>query len=774
MSRLLKIGVFSLSLSALPLEAKTKQTPAVPKKPSTDDIIQNFSFVGDFELKEETRINSGHEIFWRYPYVIPKVTFDLDLEQDFNSEALKKEFPQTEGEGRAIEHLNSGRLLFLNQQVDEARKTWLGGRARYGKEYPYHRRNDYFIASSFLHLGIQKWRKNGYNYDESDLRQIFVNASTFLSWAFDRKKDLPDPLLDGLAPRAYYNLATIYYVYGRWAGVLGATNLGLDYLRKTGRSEYRREFRRMLAETYIKNQNYLEAIREYDVTLRQDEGVESSARIFARIGDIYFSLNNFELAEEVYDAANRIDSERNAITPSQYILRGESLFWIGKFDEARKQMQYALQTMSLPQVKQDVPLDMQALASLRIADSWLASKNMEKAKVAYFSHSQEFKGHITENYARIRLACLELPIYEGNNIRHARELLASLKDQADSLPSVAQEMAWTCETASYAQHERTAEMIERVRRFAELYPDSDLLRSLVDPVREVQSKSIDSFFANGDPHGAVQFFEKTRSFLYPQVSDELGRKLFEAYVDVHQSEKALPFLKAYEDGTLDASGLLRLAVALAEIGQSAEGKDREHWLKRNRNLVQRFFEKKLQFEQQPSVRLSFRRIMETEMGRIYRPWILGEALRWADADLSIGCDLVYPLMQTPAVGPDGHLPKEIAAKTQTFIETHLKNLLRFETNCAYSLMEFEISNPHASKAALVDVYLKRDYLPVDPQTAPLFWTLAEHVLKEGDHEGAERLWKFLVEKGNASMPEVRYAKARLDKRRTELEDLWQD
>lgn len=774
MLRFLKIGTFVLCLSALPLQAKTKKAPVVPKKPSADEIIKNFTFVGDFELKEETRINSAHEVFWRYPYVIPKVNFDLDLEQDFSSEALKKNFPKTDGQGRAIEHLNSGRVLFLNQQVDEARKTWLGGRARYGKEYPYHRRNDYFIASSFLYLGLQRWIKNGRNYDDSDLRQIFVNASTFLSWAFDRKKDLPDPLLDENAPRAYYNLAAIYYNYSRWAGVLGATNLGLEYLHKTGRSEFRRQYRRMLAETYIKDKNYLEAIREFDMTLRQDEDMESSARIFERIGDIYFALNNFELAEEIYEAANRIDAERHAITPAQYILRGESLFWVGHFADARKQMQYALQTMSLPQVKDEVPLDMQALASMRIADSWLADRNMEKAKIAYFNHAQEFRGHITEAYARIRLACLELPIYEGNNIRHARELLAELKDQADRLPTVAQEMAWTCEMASYAQHERTAEMIDRVRKFSQKYPDSELLKSLVEPVREVQSKSIDSFFASGDNYGAVQFFEKTHSFLYPKVNDELGRKLFVSYVDIHQSEKALPFLKAYESSSLDSNGLLRLAVAFAEIGQGMKGKDRDAWIKRNKDLAQRFSDKKVQFEPEPAVRLSLRRIMESEMGKFYNPWILDEGLRWANADTSIGCDLVYPLMQKVVDSPDSRLPKESLLKTQSFIEEHLKDLLRFETNCAYSLMEFEISNPYASKSALVNTYLKRDYLPVDPQTAPLFWSLAEHALKEGDREGAERLWNFLVQKGDPAMAEVRFAKARLDKRRTELEDLWQN
>jgi hypothetical protein len=89
-------------------------------------------------------------------------------------------------------------------------------------------------------------------------------------------------------------------------------------------------------------------------------------------------------------------------------------------------------------------------------------------------------------------------------------------------------------------------------------------------------------------------------------------------------------------------------------------------------------------------------------------------------------------------------------------------------------MEFEIANAKAPRAGLVDRFLKRDYLPVDAKSAALLWTLSEHALQEGDRASAERIWNYLVQKGSGSMPEVRFAKARLDKRRTELEDLWKE
>ncbi|RZA13404.1 MAG: hypothetical protein EOP10_29800, partial [Proteobacteria bacterium] len=165
-------------------KAKLSAKP-IERKPTADEIVKNFTFIGDFDIKDETRNNSS-EIFWRYPSTIPKVNFEMKLEQ--SPEKLKVNFPITMGEGRAIEHLNTGRNLFLEGNYEEARQTWLSGRARFGKNYAYHRRNDYFIASAFLYKSYKNWLANGKKWDAPDLRQDFVNGNSFLSAAFDKKK----------------------------------------------------------------------------------------------------------------------------------------------------------------------------------------------------------------------------------------------------------------------------------------------------------------------------------------------------------------------------------------------------------------------------------------------------------------------------------------------------------------------------------------------------------------------------------------------------------
>lgn len=747
---------------------KTKvSAKAPPKKPSAEDVVKNFTFIGDFDQKDETR-NNSQEIFWRYPYSLPKVGFEVQLER--SKEKLKEYFPITVGEGRAVEHLNKGRNLFLDDNYEDARQTWLSGRARFGKNYPFHRRNDYFIASAFVYKSYENWLKAGKKYDAPGLRQDFVNGNTFLSAAFDKKKDIPDELLDKVAPNAYYNQAAILYNYDRFAGVVGAANNGLDFLRKTGRTEHRRDFHRMLAEVSIKGQDYLEAVRSIDMTLRQDHDPATAGSLFARVADIYFALNNFELAEEVYDAANLIDTEFRQIKPSQYVLRGEALFWTGKFEEARKNFQYAINSQSLPRSQEVLDEKMSALASLRTADTYLAEKNLEKAKIAYFSHSQEFRGSPTEVFAKLRLACLELPAYKGKNIGHAREILAELKDQLDKIPPVAQELAWTCEMASYAQHERNAEMVDRVRKFASLYPESELLKSLVEPLRDVQSLAIDPYFKKGDLYGAVLFYEKTKASLYPKVSDDLAKNLFVAYVDTHQSEKSTPFLKTYEESKPDKLGQLRLAVAYSELASSEKGKTRSALLEKLSGQMRDFVKDETFFEKKDDVLLAIDRIKNSAGREIVMPWLFDQALLWAKDDISVACDMVYPLLQN--ITDSKRLTPKIAKDADEFINSHLKDLLRFETNCAYSMLEYETNYSKLKKSDLVERYLKRDYLPLDAQTVPIFYNLAEQARSEGSIDAAKKVWTLLASKADPKLPETRFAKQRLDERKTELENLW--
>ena len=726
-----------------------------------DTIVKNYTIIGDFNMKPEIRDNSK-EIFWRYPVKLPRVNFPFVF-PDLESEQGRAEFPRTDGGGRQYQHLNLGRQYFLSQDFENARKTWLGAKARYGKSYKYHRRADYFIASSFFKLGQQALEKHRQDYENVEVREKFVNASTFFSWSYSVKKDIPDPLLDRLAPRYFYNLAAIYFRYERWGGAFGTVQDGLEFLRFTGRTEYRSQLRRMQAEMYIRNRDYLNAAQELDIALQQDADHQEAGEIFARLADIYFDLNNFELAEEMYALAIRVDKEQKTMKPWHYILRGESLFWLGKFDQSQKMMNYGLALASSLDVVGYLSNELQALASIRIADSYLALGHTDKARLAYFQHYDQFRNHETSRVARLREACLELPYYEGNNIKHSRNLLVELKKDAALLPPVAQELIWTCELASFTKHDRNPELVERVRQFYERYPRSDFLASVLEPLREVQAKKIDNYWSAGDQHGALDFFEKTRNILFENIDERLRRKLYSAYTDAFQSAKAMEFVTSAPNRTDE--DIIRLATVISEY-KSDDPKIHDKNMKLAASLSNKTWNAPLN----DGNRLLVDRIISSENGPLHLNWIyrLGES--WVEQDFSVTCNILYPALQRLA--PKASKQPTYQKKVLLFVDSYLEDLFRYETNCAYSVLEFELNLLRENGKLLGNRYLKREFIPINKVTGNLFYSVAEINNSQNNSFYAEEIWKYIVRNANDDIPEKRYSRLRLSKQRNETERLW--
>ncbi len=774
-------------------------------------IIAKYAFVGDFNIKPETRPLNSEEVFWRYPLKIPKNVFPFAWYE--NDELLQKAFPATTGDGRDFQHINRGRQLFLEGNYDEARTTWLSARARFGKEHEYHRRIDYFIGQSFLALGMKE-------EDPEKKRRHLHNAATFLSWAFQVKADLKDSLLDQEAPRATYNLAAIYYLYDRYAAAFGAANDGLNFLRQHGRTDFRPAFRRLVAESYIQNRSYLEAVQELDQTLREDIDKKTAASIFARVGDIYFDLNNFELAEDAYALAGKIDQEALLVHPTRFVLRGEALFWMGQFSDAQNMFHYARSSENFPNSEEQLSYDFAAVASIRMADSWLgrtdfkkieaAKKNvvaidrkaespralqteknrakdalkqallpLEKARLAYFRHADEFRNHPSAIDAKIRLACLELPEYEGKNIKHARDLLAELKAQKQPtdkasgqipLNEEALHLAWACETASYAQHERTKDMVERVRTFAGKYPHSRFLNSLVEPVRDVQARDIEPYFQRNDLYGATSFFEKTRKILFPKVSDDLKRRLFNAYADINHSDRAAEFWAVAQKHAKTDIDFLRLAAVAAEN----DIKTQSIWKKRNAELGSILRGRTWSIGAEELPRLYVSRILTSKAASYHLPWLYQLSRKWSDKNILLTCELVYPTLSR--LWDQKSVPNSernwVQNETTEIIDKRLVDIFHAQPTCGYSLMEFESRVYRQQMKRLAQRIASRPSIPIDPVTANIIWTLSERLYAADDTPSAQTLWRYLRDNGSADIVEVKYAKARLDNRRTEFEKLW--
>jgi hypothetical protein len=330
-------------------------------------------------------------------------------------------------------------------------------------------------------------------------------------------------------------------------------------------------------------------------------------------------------------------------------------------------------------------------------------------------------------------------------------------------------MATTCEMASYAQHERTPAMVDRVRKFSSSYPNSEFLKSLVDPVREVQAKNIEPFLEAKDHFGTIDFFEKTRKSLYPKVADNLAYQLFVAYVDTNKSEKAEEFLNVYRTQAKGDLDTLRLAVALSELSEKADPKKLAEFTKESRGLAKTIENFSAGLKADDAMRLYLVRIMSSKQADVHYPWVMKLAMSWAEKDISTACNMVYPLLEKYRMSQGNEVSPKLA---ENFISSNLMDMLRFETNCAYSLMEYELGLYKGRMKELASLYEKRTFVPLNTYTANVLWNVAEGCRQEGASSEARRIWQYLVDKGSQDLPEVRFAKARLDSRRTELENLW--
>lgn len=731
-----------------------------------EKILENYTVVADLAQKPEDRPISK-ELFWKYPLKIKRPEFPIHVEF---AEA-EREFPATVGSGLAYHHLNLGRVKFLEGDLEAATKIWLAARARYGHDFPHSRRNDYFIGYAFLQEA-KRHHDRGSPWDQLPARGSLSNAAAFLSWAFVVKKaQTNDPVVEYVTPKGLYNLAAVYHWVGRYAGAYGAAQSGIDYLRKTGRREFRPHLRRIVAESFIENRSYLEALQELDQAIRQDPDPKLAAPMFARMADVFFDLNNYELAEDLYALANRVDLGLKQISPMQLVLQGESLFWLGRFDDAQRVLSYAIDGMGHARSEGLLDENMAAYAWLRVADGYLARERLDEARLAYNKVWFEFRRTPAARIARIREACLDLPVYEGQNIAHARTHLDEVKDD-EQLPVQARELAYACLVSSIAAKERTDAMVERVRGFADRFPESRFLKNLADPVREVQAGRLDEYLKSRDYYAAASFFETHRQRLFAKVDEAMGGRLFVAYVAIHESEKAREFYAMHAKAS--AGEDLDLLVRAAFLAEVATG-DGDRWRAAVADTVkalrEREWSKQLGAEEEGYVR----RILAASGAGDHLEWVFNASLAWAKFEKRYVCDMQYPVLSRLAVSArerGGEDEALLRRRIQDLLDQSLALTLREDETCGLSMLGLEADAFAHAPHELAGRYLARRDLQMTRSLASLFWNAAEISAQAGDDNDAKALWKEVAERAPLDALEKRMASLRLDPTRSEVDQLW--
>ena len=668
-----------------------------------DEIINRYQIIGDFRTRPAERPVSK-EFFWRYPFPLPKAVFPIN----HSLGDLPEELPSTEGNTKPIQHMNFGRIIFRRNKFEEARKIWLAGRARYGKSYPFHRRNDYFISLAYLKISEGIFKQFNYNRFDKGVRLTYSNTATFLSWAFIKKRDLEDAELDKITPRALYNLAAIYYKFDRYNGAHGTAEEGLNFLRKTGRKDYRPHFRRIISETWIRDRQYLNAVRELDTIIRQEKNMTQAVHSFVRLGDIYFDLNNYHLAEEAYHLSQKINQKIGKVLPLSFILRGESLFWLGKFEEAQKALKYGINSISYKHAQQKVSDNFRSFAYLRIADAYLARykddmKNrgllsnakkipslLSKARLTYHKVSHEFPHTEAAKIAKIRRACLGLPVYLGNNIKHARNDLIAAKSEL--IPLQALELAGSCYVLSYSDVSKNSEVfVEKVKEFYKSFPKSRFLGQYIEPLKELRRQHLDNFLEKKSYHKAITYFEDNRNVLFKNLNILQKQSLFEAYLEVMQADKAAEFWSDFsKKNLLHDHNFIKAAVFLSEV--TKKGPHGKKWGGILAGLITKKQTKKMDLKMTDTNRNSLLRILNAPRFKSNLPWIYFVVKKWGKDNRQILCQLVYPtLSKWNQSNPSATQKKLIWNEISKITQKEFPLLFSISPGCSESFLNLEKS-----------------------------------------------------------------------------------
>lgn len=755
-----KIYFYSLALTTTYLTSS--HAFADIKKKSFEEIIKSYSIVGDFSQKRTYRQVSD-EIFWPYKYKIIQPTFKI--EPQFTS--LKTELPPTEGHGRAVDHINKGRKFYLEGNYEAAKDTWLSSRARFGTTNMFHRRNDYLLGYAFLKLALEDKLKNGYSWLNPNISMMLDNATTFLSWAYMIKKDIQDPLVDQNTPKGLYNLASIYFIKNRYSGAFGAATEGLNFLRRTGRKDYRTSLRRILAESFIRNRSYLAAVRELDTAIRQDPDMSQAAKIFARIGEIYFDLSNYELARDMFLLANELHSRLGLTDPQLNILLGETMFWLGDFELALYFLNSGIHASTYQKSTRQLHNTILKQGNLRLADAYLAAKKYEKAKLHYFKVEMNFPRTAVSEIARVRRACLELPFYKGNNVKHARELLQSVRSQSIDMPKAAIEQAWACEVSSYSKAEQNSKMLSRIREFYAKYPKSKFLASLIEPLKSIKQKKLNNFLEAEDSYSLVEYFEANRTRLFSRPSEAMKKKLFAAYVDIHLSDKAKEFYNAYrkESGNL---ATIRKILFILENNLDKESNFRIQLDDFQKSLIN----SPLSPSEQNLASGYLTRLSAVASSVDLNVWLLREYKAKSSDDPTIVCDLIFPTLsrlQTIINTKQSSILKKEVSQINASI---FPQIIDSQPSCATSMLDLEYQAHLKNPKELYEIYKTRYTWENNQLLNSYILSLSEDLHKARQSNEATELLRTLLARTPPATIEHKLAKQKLERLSTVQENLW--
>lgn len=491
------------------------------------DILKRYVFYGDFSEKEIRPAK-------KYPYFFKLDTVFSPLDVKF---VVFPKLKHTAGHGPAIQALNNGISIFrMNKyQLVIQRLTEF---VKHHEKTDIRWKIDFLIGMAYYNMGLANLKdltfthikRNKKNHDDVMMGLSYIYTS--LNTKYDHN----------LAFFAFYNLILGLYSEGHHELCYRFAD---RVLREFKMSQFHFPIALIKADLLVANKDFRLAVEELDKAIRFYGKIPGVAQAFYRVAEIYFFLNNYLLADEVFKMAMLIDPQFIKTQPILIWDIAESKFWMG--DDAGAIPYYML-------LKENFLHTVQGKhALMRLGDSYLNMDKMDKAEYWYQRSNLLHGGQLTGKISKLVLSYIKfvrkkkLKNLSQVEDTEMQEYLKFLQD----LEAGAPRQSFLGEIAGYYHLQirkrrfgLSQKIIDDAKDFILKYPTSQFNPSLRPDFITFLRKNFDTYYQQKKYGLALSYYEKNYETLYKDnTSAALLMRLLAGYWHQKDDEKVQTVLK---------------------------------------------------------------------------------------------------------------------------------------------------------------------------------------------------------------------------------------
>ncbi|MDD9951926.1 MAG: hypothetical protein OXT67_10225, partial [Zetaproteobacteria bacterium] len=371
---------------------------------------------------------------------------------------------------------------------------------------------------------------------------------------------------------------------------------------------------------------------------------------------------------------------------------------------------------------------------------------------------------------------LELPVYQGNNVRHAQESLSAARHK--DLPLKTHELAWSCEILSYATQKNMTRFASELNSFYHSHPKSRYIESYIAPLEKYRIDRLTEYIQQKKPYEAIEYYEKYKEHFLSQLSPSQQYGLFKAYYETRNIAQARPFAESFykqlpHDQPID---LLRFLVFTAEYQSTYE--DSQDLYQMQEESIARMMELNPQISNSSAIQYHIVRLMQTKLAHKHYPWLIRLMKPWSNDDVEQLCSQTYSLLSTKLEHSLKEQPTQTTAvwnDLKVLIDQWFPEIFNRSVECSRNLLSLEaiLGRQPEFTAQSIQLWQQRTEWPQKKIHLPMQWQLAMQAYNTPQFKPlALQLMQRIAAEDPRSYVEAKMARVFVDTQKTETEDLW--